>query len=64
MKHKGIVDEMVEKGLIVRTEEALGNKKIINTESRKRATPPRPKFLNPTRRSSREVRSRKTSDGI
>ncbi len=29
VKHKGIVDEMVEKGLIVRTEEAWGNKKII-----------------------------------
>ncbi len=29
VKHKGIVDELVEKGLIVRTEEAWGNKKII-----------------------------------
>jgi predicted transcriptional regulator len=30
VKHKGIVDELVEKGLIERSEEAWGNKKIIN----------------------------------
>jgi predicted transcriptional regulator len=29
VKHKGIVDEMVEKGLIIRTEEPWGAKKII-----------------------------------
>jgi predicted transcriptional regulator len=29
VKHKGIIDEMVEKGLIVRTEEPWGAKKII-----------------------------------
>jgi predicted transcriptional regulator len=29
VKHRGIVDEMVEKGLIVRTEEPWGAKKII-----------------------------------
>jgi len=29
VKHKTIVDEMVEKGLIVRTEEPWGGKKII-----------------------------------
>ncbi len=29
VKHKGIVDELVEKGLIVRTEEPWGAKKII-----------------------------------
>ena len=30
VKHRGIVDEMVEKGLIERNEEAWGSKKIIN----------------------------------
>ncbi len=29
VKHKGIVDELVEKGLIVRTEEPWGAKKVI-----------------------------------
>jgi predicted transcriptional regulator len=29
VKHKGVVDELVEKGLIVRTEEAWGAKKVI-----------------------------------
>ncbi len=29
VKHKGIVDELVQKGLIVRTEEPWGAKKII-----------------------------------
>jgi predicted transcriptional regulator len=30
VKHRGIVDELVEKGLIERREEPWGNKKIIN----------------------------------
>ena len=29
VKHKGIVDELVDKGLILRSEEPWGNKKII-----------------------------------
>ncbi len=29
VKHKGIIDEMVKKGLIIRTEEPWGGKKII-----------------------------------
>ena len=29
VKHKGIVDELVEKGLIVKSEEPWGNKKVI-----------------------------------
>jgi predicted transcriptional regulator len=29
VKHKGIVDELVERGLIVRTEESWGDRKII-----------------------------------
>jgi predicted transcriptional regulator len=30
VKHKGIIDELVEKGLIIRIEEPWGAKKIIN----------------------------------
>jgi predicted transcriptional regulator len=29
VKHKGVVDELVDKGLILRSEEPWGNKKII-----------------------------------
>ena len=29
VKHRGVVDELVEKGLIIKTEEPWGNKKII-----------------------------------
>jgi predicted transcriptional regulator len=36
VKHKAIIDDMVEKGLIVRSEEPWGNKTIINTRYQKK----------------------------